>query len=171
MSRRARARFDRRVILNPVAVAIEHAQKLRTEDRANLQRIVEQALHDFRTGRDCAAQWCTMADALNTAETLAGMGIVSDDDSRDRISHAQQVLADVHRRHAERGTWALRGPELQALDDGLWVHRVQLEHCSLGEFERARRDTAERLRQARAGNAPAGARIVEGPAAAARTAR
>lgn len=164
MSRRARARFDRRVILNPVAVAIDHARKLDPVDRGNLQTIVNGALQAFRTGRDCAAHWCTMADALNTAEALARVGIASDEASRSRINDAQRVLADVHRRHAERGTWALRGPELQALDDGLWVHRVQLDHCSAGEFERARQDTAERLRQARMGNAPAGAVIVEGHA-------
>jgi hypothetical protein len=160
MSRRARARFDRRVILNPVAVAIEGAQKLCVKDRSNLQRIVDLALQAFRTGRDCAAQWRNMADALNTAESLARVGIASDDASRDRIDAAQRVLADVHQRHAEHGSWTLRGPELQALDDGLWVFRVQLEHCSLGEFERARHDCTERIRQARAGNAPAGARMV-----------
>lgn len=165
MSRRARKRFDKRVIVNPVAVAIELAAKLQPGARADLQRIVADALHAFRSGRDCATHWCTLADALNTAEALARIGIASDPDSRDRIADAQMVLADVHRRHAERGSWTLRGPELQALDDGLWTHRVQLEHCSLGEFERARRETAERIRQARTGNAPAGAVIVEGAAA------
>lgn len=165
MSRRARTRFDRRVILNPVAVAIDRAALLRAEDRINLQRIVEHALHAFRSGRDCAAHWRTLADALNTAEQLARIGIASDDASRERIADAQRVLADVHRRHAQRGSWTLHGPELQALDDGLWVHRVQLQHCSLGEFDRARHDVAERVRQARAGNAPAGAHIVDGCAA------
>jgi len=162
MSRRARTRFDRRVILNPIAVAIDQARKLHQVDRQNLQRIVEHAQHAFRTGRDCATQWVVLADALNTAEALARIGIASDADSRERIDGAQRVLADVHQRQAQRGTWALRGPELQALDDGLWVARIQLEHCSLGEFDRARRDAAERVRQARAGNAPAGALVVEG---------
>jgi hypothetical protein len=71
-----------------------------------------------------------------------------------------RVLADVHERHAARKSWTLRGPELQALSDGLWVARIQLEHCSLGEFERARKQVAQRIRQARAGNAPAGAHVV-----------
>lgn len=161
MSRRARTRFNRRVIVNPVAVAIELAQKLRPEARADLQRITEHALHAFRSGRDCATQWRVLADVLNTAEALARIGIASDDDSRDRINDAQQVLGDVFERQAQRGSWTLRGPELQALDDGLWVARIQLDHCSLREFEDARRVAAERIRQARAGNAPVGARIVE----------
>lgn len=161
MSRRARTRFDRRVIVNPVAVAIEGAQKLRPDMRADIRGIVDQALARFRSGDDCHAQWRNMADALNTAEALARIGIASDQDSRDRIDAAQRVLADVIERHTQRGSWTLHGPELQALDLGLWVFGVQLDHCSLNELERARRDCTERIRQARAGNAPAGARIVE----------
>jgi hypothetical protein len=162
MSRRARMRFDRRVILNPIAVAIDQARKLHDIDRKALQRIIAHAQHAFCTGRDCATQWLVMADALNTAEALARIGIFGDSDSRERIDGAQRVLADVHQRQAQNGSWTLRGPELQALDTGLWVARSQLEHCSLGEFDRARRDAAERVRQARAGNAPAGALVVEG---------
>jgi hypothetical protein len=162
MSRRARQRFDRRVILNPIAVAIESARKLSEADRATLLRIIDTAWTHYRSGVECGAQWCVLADALNMAESLARIGIASDADSVERIDAAQRVLAQAHMRHTERGTWALRGPELQALDAGLWTHRVQLEHCSLGEFERAKHSTEVRIRQARAGNAPAGAIIVEG---------
>jgi hypothetical protein len=162
MSRRARSRFDRRVILNPIAVAIEGATKLAACDRLELQGIVNNALALFRAGHDCAAQWLNMADALNIAESLAGLGICSDPASHERIAVAQRVLATVQQRHTERGTWALRGPELQALDDGLWLHATQLEHCSLREYERAKDKTAQRIQQARAGNAPAGAIVIEG---------
>lgn len=162
MSRRARQRFDRRVILNPIAVAIEGAARLPAADRIALQGIVQHALDSFRRGADCAAQWCVLADALNIAESLARLGIASDADSMERINAAQRALATAHQRHSTRGTWALRGAELQALDAGLWTHRIQLDYCSLREFERARHDTAERMRQARAGNAPAGAVVIEG---------
>lgn len=162
MSRRARQRFDRRVIMNPVAVAMENAQRLCPADRAALQGIVTQALMLYSQGRDCAAQWCCMADALNVAETLARAGICADAGSRQRIADAQAALASAHLRHTQHGTWALRGAELQALADGLWMHRVQLDHCSLGEYQRAVRDTAERIRQARTGNAPAGAIVLQG---------
>lgn len=162
MSRRARARFDKRVILNPIAVAIEGAALLPERDRMALQAIVQHAQADFSRGTDCTRHWLTMADALNISESLARLGIASDADSVERIMAAQAVLAAAHQRHAQRGTWALRGAELQALDAGLWTHRIQLEHCSLREFERARADTVERIRQARAGNAPRGAVVIEG---------
>ncbi len=98
-----------------------------------------------------------LAAALDAARAALSAG---DAESKARIDDAMRVLAAVHERQAERGSWTLRGPELQALDDGLWVARVQLEHCSLGEFERARKQVAQRIRHARAGNVPEGAHVV-----------
>lgn len=150
----------RPVYANAHELAMKSARKLPMHHRAALSDIVNGALAWFRAGRDCASNWATMADALNTAEMLAKMGIASDDASKARIDDAMRVLAAVHERQAERGSWTLRGPELQALADGLWVARIQLDHCSLGEFERARRKVAERIRQARAGNVPEVAHVV-----------
>lgn len=150
----------RPIYANAIARAIESARKLPPDDRRNLQAIIGHALDQFRAGRDCAAHWRTMADALNTAEVLAKLGIASDDASKARIDDAMRVLADVFERYETRASWTLRGPELQALDDGLWTARIQLDYCSLGEFERARRQVAERIRQARAGNAAEAARVV-----------
>ncbi len=98
-----------------------------------------------------------LAAALDAARAALSAG---DAESKARIDDAMRVLAAVHERQAERGSWTLRGPELQALDDGLWVARVQLAHCSLGEFERARKQVAQRIRHARAGNVPEGAHVV-----------
>jgi hypothetical protein len=162
MSRRARNRRDRRVILNPVAVAIANAQRLIPVDRANLQGICLSAFEEFRRGRDCPNHWATMADALNMAESLASIGIASDIESQERIEAAQRALADVALRHGDGGSWTLHAPEMAALDDGLLVHHAQLEHCSLREYESAERMTRNRLFQARHGNAPAGAIVIDG---------
>ena len=150
----------RPVYLNAHAMAMESAAKLRPEVRADLQRIISGAFDQYRAGRDCPTHWRTMADALNTAEMLSKAGIASDAESKARIDDAMRVLAAAFERFEERGSWTLRGAELGALDDGLWVARMQLEHCSLGEFEKARRAVSERIRHARAGNVPAGAHIV-----------
>jgi len=162
VSRRARQRPNRRVILNPIQVAIANASRLEARDRANLSAIMADALDKFRRGIDCPDHWRSMADALNMAENLAGIGIASDEASRQRIQAGQRVLADVAQRAFHTDSWTLRSPELQALDDALWIHRIQLEHCSLGEYERAERATVNRVSQARAGNAPAGAIVIEG---------
>lgn len=150
----------RPVYANAHELAMKSARKLPMHHRAALSDIVNGALAWFRAGRDCASNWATMADALNTAEMLAKAGIASDDASKARIDGAMRVLADVFERHEARMSWTLRAPELQTLADGLWVARMQLEHCSLGEFERARAMVAERIRHARAGNVPAGAHVV-----------
>lgn len=162
MSRRKRARFDRRVLLNPVAVALENAARLAARDRLALQGIVRNALEAYRTGQDCAAQWCVLADALNVAEGLAAAGICSDEASCERIAAGQRALSLAHRRHAERGSWTMYAAELRALDEAVWVGSVQLDHCSLGEYERAVEATRRRMQQARAGNAPAGAVVCMG---------
>src|SRR5574337_92725 len=139
----------RPVYANAVERAIEAARKLPMQDRAELIAIIDGAFSWFSAGRDCASNWRVMADALNTAEMLSKMGIASDDASKARIDDAMRVLADVYERAEKRGSWTLRGPELQTLGDGLFIARIQLEHCSLGEFEKARKRVAERIRHAR----------------------
>lgn len=155
-------RRPRPVHLNALQRAINGARKLSQEDVQLLRSGMRQAFDDFGRGVRCASHWLTMADALNVAESLCDMGICSDDASRQRVLDGQAVLATVRMRFGERGTWALRAAERQQLDDALWLHGVQLEHCSLREFSSAVDRTAERVRQARTGNAPAGAIVIDG---------
>lgn len=162
MSRRPTPRRPGRVILNPVQVAMANAALLVPADRTNLAAIFTGAFDGFRRGERCPDHWATMADAVNMAESLADIGIASDESSRERIQAGQETLAAVAKRHVTRGSWTLYPAEITALDEALFIHRVQLEHCSLGEFERAEALTRNRIFQARQGNAPAGAVIVEG---------
>jgi hypothetical protein len=149
----------RPVLANPVALSIELAGKLPLEDQALLKRIVRQAFDGLRTGTEPGPAWRQLADALNIGEQLAALGICSDDASRERIAAGQRALASVHGRHAQICSWTLRSAELLALDEAVWIHAIQLEHCSKGEFERAHTRAKNRLQQARAGNAPHGAII------------
>lgn len=144
---------------NAHQMAMARVRKLHDDDRAELAGIITGAFAQFKLGRDCRDNWAIMADALNTAEMLADMGIASDADSRERVDNAMRVLDEVWERSGKRG-WTLRAAEMQALDDGLWMARVQLDYCSLGELARAREKVAERVRHARAGNVPAGAHVV-----------
>ena len=56
----------------------------------------------------------------------------------------------------------LHAHEVDALRWLLTLHDRQLRECSFGEFERALITTQQRIAQYRAGNAPVGARIIEG---------
>jgi hypothetical protein len=154
------AKFSRRVILNPIAVAMEGSRLLPKEAREGLQKIIADSLADFRAARDCRAQWANMADALNIAEGLADVGICADQTSRERIVGAQAVLSAVWKQAEQLGTWSLRAAEFQALDDGLWLARVQLDHCSRREYERATEAVRVRTVRALSGNAAPGTVIV-----------
>ena len=78
----------------------------------------------------------------------------------------QQVLAWAVQEHQARGSWSLWAHEREELRNRLqWlisVHRLQLQACCYREFEHALQATQERLAQARAGNAPRGALVVDG---------
>lgn len=153
----------RRNVANPVQLALMGSAKLSQSDRTMRRGICEQALTGLRTGAgDGADHWCTVADALNVAEQLSAMGICSDQASRDRIEAGHEALASLHARHRERSTWTLTAGELRAMDEGLWLHRVQLEHCSLSEYERAVTRVRRRTSQALAGNAAPGVQVLGG---------
>lgn len=155
----------RPVLANPVALSIELAGKLPLEDQAKLKAIVRQAYEGLRTGTAPAAAWVQLADALNIGEQLAALGICSDDASRDRIAGGQRALSCLHQRHAQIRSWTLRADELRAIDEAVWIHGIQLEHCSKGEFEVAHRRATNALQQARLGNAPRDAIVCVGATA------
>ena len=166
MSRRARRRQAGHVAMNAVEIAINRARKLSTEDVVRQHRITTHALDEFSRGNNCPLHWNSLADAANMAETLAGMGLGSGADADRVISdaqHAQHALHDVHQRHTQRGTWTLYADEIDALRWLVTLHcTVQLSACSYGEFCDAYERTHNRMQQALAGNAPAGALVITG---------
>lgn len=147
---------------NTMEIARNRASKLNPVEVAMQRGIMDKALREFSAGRDCLTHWRSLADTANMAETLMGMGICSGLQAATIIHTGQQALASVMQRHADRGTWTLYPTELDTLQWLLVLHGHQLAECSYGEFERAFNDTRERIAQARKGNAPAGAIVIEG---------
>lgn len=159
MSRRAR---ERRAATNAWQIAINGAQALSAADVRGQRLLLERAVSDLSCGLHCGAAWATLADAANMAETLCGMRLGSGPDAERVIEGAQQALADVHGRHAVRGTWTLWADEIDALQWLVRLYVTQIEACSFSEFERAYQRTRNRIAQAVAGNAAPGTRIVVG---------
>jgi hypothetical protein len=125
--------------------------------------LVDGHMNAFRLGKGSREAWADLAGRLNVAEELARAGIASD--QVDTFSAALQALAAVHKRaHGCAASWTLRGPEIAALDDGLWMHRVQLQHCSQGELEHARQRVQRRMQQALAGNVGGDTQVLHGRA-------
>lgn len=165
MPRSARPRKayrPRAVASNAVQVAVNNVHQLDRNDVRGQAELLRTALAEFQRGRDAGLHWRSLADAANMAETLAAMSIGSGPDADRIIERAQQVLHDVALRHRERGTWALKRDELDALQWLLSLHTTQLAECDYSEFARAMDRTHNRIAQARSGNAPAGAVVVRG---------
>ena len=163
MSRRARKYTQRPVYLNAVQIAIDRARPLAQADVAGQRQILQHALAQFSQGVDCANHWCSLADAANMAETLAGMGLGAGADADRFIEAGQKALHDVQVRQRTRNSWTLYPTELQAIDWLVWLHAtVQLPACSYGEFSDALDRTRNRIQQALAGNAPRGALVIDG---------
>jgi hypothetical protein len=137
---------------NPIAAADVEAHR----------NLVDNAITEFARGADCAKHWVSMADVFNVAESLCNEHLCSDAESRERIAHAQRVLAEVQQRHKLRGSWTLHASELETLREAAWVHHIQLRFATNAEFERAYQATVERVAQARAGNAAPGTIVIEG---------
>lgn len=169
MTRNAKPRKAYRpgpVHANATHMALTGVRKIAAHDVRNQIKLINSALQQFMAGIHCAAHWRSLADAANMAETLEAMGIGSGEEMRNAIADAQESLAWMAQERHERGTWALRHHERQEVEARLqWLrtlHVFQLRVCSYGEFEQAYRRTEDRVRQARAGNAPRGAIVIEG---------
>lgn len=147
---------------NSYQIAMAKVVTLQRQLLDNQVSIVAQALDDFARGVDCAERWKHLADTANVAEQLTAIGIGSGPQAIRVIHAAQHALANVAQRWRERGSWTLYAAELDALQWLKSLHREQLSRCSHGEFERAMDAAHNKVSQARAGNAPAGAVIVEG---------
>lgn len=159
MSRKHRAAHP--VYLNALQRAMEGSRLLPKTDRLALKAIVDQAFLNLRRGQNCVDEWRNIADALNTGEVLSQIGICSDAASRACIASGLEVLGAVFDRQQATGSWTLHAQEIKDMDEAIWMHGVQLEHCSLREYEQAKHTVAERTRQALAGNASPETTVVE----------
>ena len=155
-------RKPRPVHLNAIEIAINRARKLSSADVSMQSNIMRNALAGLKTGPHQAQHWRSLADTANVAETFEAMGLGSGPQAQQVIDAAQHALAAIQQRHQARGSWALYAAEVDALEMLVALHAVQLAACSYGEFETALTTTHNRVAQARAGNAPAGAIVITG---------
>lgn len=162
MSRKRSHYKPKPVFQNPVQAAMAGASLLAEADRINLRRILMQAVDNMRTTQDALDGWRSIADAMNVAEALADIGICSDSSSRFLIAEAQSVLGAVQGRHKARGSWTLYAVEIQSLTEAVERHLLQLEFCSMREYQQAVHKVKNKVRQALAGNAGPGVQVIEG---------
>ncbi len=159
---RPRKAYRPRPLVDPLHRALTGVRLLEPRDVDGQLRIARTALAELGRGRDTAHHWRSLADTANMAESLAALGIGSGADALRVIDQAQQALAHMQQRWANGSSRALYAGEIAALQWLISLHALQLGACSFAEFDLAFRRTRERIAQARAGNAPAGAIVIEG---------
>jgi hypothetical protein len=160
-SKKPRKRYvPRPVDPDPVDLAISRAALVPQAGAEQLNSITRTAWQRLRTGQGTGADWCYIADAINVAERLVQLRIATDRAAE--IDAAQEAMANLHARHAERGSWTLRGPEIAAIDAALEIHEVQLQLCTQGELQAAIHTVKRRIAAALAGNASPSARVCVG---------
>ena len=140
---------------SPVQAAIRRAQKIDPAKVEEQMALCRQHLHALQqlVCPHWLVHWRSLADVVNMAETLAGMRIGSGPDAEALLAEANQALAAVARREKETGAGRLTADEADCMAWTIRLHHVQMSNCSHGEYERAFDKTAERIRQALAGNA------------------
>lgn len=145
--------------LFPHQIALRNAALLHPRQRAAYLDPCTEAFDALRAGRAGEEAWSLIAETVHVAEELANAGIVSD--RKAVFAWALGALGAIWRRVQATSCWTLRGPEIAALQEAIDFHRIQLEHCTQGELFQASRRYGERMRQARAGNAPRGMDVIE----------
>lgn len=125
------------VYTNVLDRARENAATLNPTEVARVVAVCTQAATLLRQGVEPAKQVDILADALNVAESIAELGICSDDESVEAIAGAARALVAVATRARDTGSWTMHAAELRALDDGLERHAIQLRFVSRSEYDRA----------------------------------
>lgn len=155
-----RKRCNRRrtfVASNPVALALDNVRTFTPDEQRAHMRPALEALAGLRSARGSLRLWRDLADALNIAEALAELGIANN--LRDQVAQAQAALRAVIERARSSRQWFCHAAEAVALDDALFVLRVQLQHCSAGEHRRAVERVRNLISQALAGNGGPGVTV------------
>jgi hypothetical protein len=148
------------VRLDAHGLAIDLATVLSAQQQADLLDPARAALEQMRLGRGGWEAWRALADVSNVAEALAEGGIAGN--LADKVHAAQEALAAVAGRVNAGRSWTLRGLELGALDDLVWLHEVQLQHATQGETTAAIERVKRRVKGVLSGSASPSATVIVG---------
>jgi hypothetical protein len=160
-SHKPRKRYiPKRVEIDTIGLAHARASLLQPAQRRDLVLPMQSAFERLRAGQGTAPDWCNLADAMNVAERLAEINIASD--RMPEFNSAQAVLAELHQRAQQRGSYTMRGPEIATLAAAVELHEVQLEVCTQGEAAQAITTVKRCIAAALAGNASPTALICVG---------
>lgn len=144
----SRKRCRRKVyaLVNVVEHAIAGASITATADLDRLRMLELTALESFKKGTPSIADWRSLADVLNLAETMGKQGIGPE--VLPVCERAQAVLAAGHERHKVHGSIGRAAGEYETLADLVAYHDLQRSSVSRSVYEQAIKTVAARIRSA-----------------------
>jgi len=95
------------------------------------------SLEALRMGQAVEQDWFHLCEAAGIALDLSRIGIFSDDASIKLFLEMYQACGEIGKRFNAMGRLVAKGPELNALTDGIDHHELQLGYASADELVRA----------------------------------
>jgi len=157
---RKQSKHSRRVLYNPVDYAIDGARKLDQIHRDKIRKIIENAWAGLLNRENCGPSWADLAHASNMGEQLSNLGICSDADSKNKTWQAQSILAMLAEYASDWQSMVIEDQSQKEMEDAIFIWRIQLDFCSVSEFEKARKAVIQKTEQARKGNFAGSTKIV-----------
>ncbi len=123
--------------VNPSALnwALAGAHLMPQKIRAELLVLVDLAFDKLRRAEADRDDWNVIANALNIAEALAGLGIGPN--LIPAITAGHDAIHQVALRMVAGARSTCRGAELAVITEGLAMYRIQLRLCTQAEMSRA----------------------------------
>lgn len=95
------------------------------------------SLEALRMGKAVQQDWFNLSECAGIALDLSRIGIFSDDASIKVFLEMYRACGEIGKRFNAMGRLVAKGPELNALADGLDHHELQLGYASADELVRA----------------------------------
>jgi hypothetical protein len=130
-------RRQRRISLNPIALARNNAARLTVAEIALAINPLRAAAKALREGVATEWEWAIVASAMNVAQAIERQGIVKG--LAEHLRSAEVALQAIERRAMAPGAWkatALYYQELDHIATAVDLHEYQLQQLSYGEFRR-----------------------------------
>ena len=133
-------------LVDPIRMAIEGAGITEAGPLDRLRMLELSAIESFARGQATPADWRSVADFLNIAETMAKGGVGPE--ALQACAEVDAALSAAHARHAATGRLGMTGPQLVALRELHAWHDLQRTAIARSEYEKWIQKTANKVRSA-----------------------
>ena len=142
-------------LVNPINHVLEGIQPTQGPKLDKLRMMELASIEAFRTGSATVQDWAHLTNMLNVCENMATSGIGPE--ALPVCKEAHKHLLEAALRFNKTRKMGFTGAGLQTMRELYEYHDLQRTSVSLGEYEKAIRDTEKRIKSA----APEVTRVLE----------